>query len=207
MYLFLGVLLAGLGVFCIVMGVNKRAHDPIAAMIGGFFVAVIGLLVLLSVLSDVNESVLYGAGFLAAAVLCFALDIARSLRMGRCVQPCEGEFCGVINYEALGRSLNRPAGECGKYSRFFHVDSAVFRYWAQGEERQLSALDYRFRLFCQTSRFLRQYQQGQRYTIYIDPGKPTNFVTAQKRFQMSILSVIGAVLAGLALVFLLSIFL
>lgn len=109
--------------------------------------AVIRLLVLLSVLSDVNESVLYGAGFLAAAVLCFALDIARSLRMGRCVQPCEGEFCGVINYEALGRSLNRPAGESGKYSRFFHVDSAVFRYWAQedGSQRWTTAFAFSVR--------------------------------------------------------------
>lgn len=201
MYLFLGVLLIVLGIFCIIMGVSKRAHDPTTATISGFLLLAIGLIILLAILLEGNKSVLYGAGFLVAAVLCFALDVGRSSRMSKCVQPCEGEFCGVINYETLGLLLNRPTGKTAKYSRFFHVDSAVFRYWVQGEEQKQSALDYRFRLFWQNSRFLHQYKQGQKYTIYIDPSNPTYFVTAQKRFQVGLLSIIGVVLAGLALVF------
>ena len=202
MYLFLGVLLVGLGVFCIVMGVSKRAYDPTIAILGGFFTIAIGLIVLFSVLFKENESLLYGSGLLVAAVLCFTLDAARNLRMSKCVQPCEGEFCGVTNYETMGLLFSRSTGKTAKYSRFFHVDSAAFRYRAQGEEWRQSALDYRFRLFFQTSRFLRQYKQGQKYTIYIDPVRPANFVTVQKRFQAGLLSAIGVMLTVLALIFL-----
>ena len=202
MYLFLGILLVGLGVFCFVMVVSKRAHDPAIAVIGGFLVTALGVILLLSVFLKENESLMYGSGFLVFAVLCFALDIMRNLHMRRCVQPCEGEFCGVINCEALGILLNRPFGKAARYSRFFHVDSAVFRYWVQGEERLQSVLDYRFRLFFQTSRFLRQYEEGKKYTIYIDPDNPASLVTAPKRFQAGLLSLIGVLSVILAFAFL-----
>ncbi len=106
-------------------------------MIHGFLAITIELTILLSVLFAENESFLYGAGFLVAAVLCFKLDVARNLRMGRCVcSHARGSFCGVINYETLGLLLNRSIGKEAKYSCFFPCGFRRFLLLGAGRKLQ-----------------------------------------------------------------------
>ena len=198
-----GALMVSVGIFCMIMGWSRRAHSPRVATASGVLLLVLGALVISAEQFGFRDSLFYGGFFLILAVLFLMLEITNRQRLKRCVQPCQGVFRGVINYDTLGNPQNRTLRQAATKFLFVHVDSAVFRYCVQGQEQEQAALDYRIRTCFQTSSFLKQYQQGGVYTIYLDPNRPLNFVTGSKEFRMSLLGIIALVCAVLAAVLLL----
>ena len=198
-----GALMVSVGMFCVIMGWSRRAHNPRVATVSGVLLLVLGAFVISAEWFGFQDGLFYGGACLILAVLFLMLDITKQQRMKRCVQPCQAIFCGVINYDTIGHPSNQSARQLATKFLFVHVDCAVFRYRVQDQEQEQAAIDYRIRTCLQTSSFLKQYQQGGEYTIYLDPNRPQNFVTARKGFRLTLLNVMALVCAVLAVVLLL----
>lgn len=198
-----GVLMASVGTFCVIMGWSRKAHSPRVATVSGMLLLVFGAFIISAERFGFQDDFFYGGAFLALAILCLMLDITKQQRMKRCVQPCQAVFCGVINYDTVGNPSNQSLRRLATKFLFVHVDCAVFRYRVQDQEKEQAAIDYRIRTCLQTSSFLKQYQQGGEYTIYLDPNRPESFVTARKGFRLTLLNVMALVCAVLAAVLLL----
>ena len=198
-----GALMASVGVFCVIMGWSRRAHNPRTATISGMLLLVLGAFVFSAERFGFQDGLFYGGFFLILAFLLLALELTKRQKLKRCVQPCQAVFCGLINYDTIGNPKNRALRQATAKLLFFHVDSAVFRYSVQGQEQQLAALDYRLRTCLQKSSFLKEYEVGGEYTIYLDPEHPLNFVTSSKGFRFGMLGISGLVCGVLAAVLLL----
>ena len=174
-----GMILIVCGLVCVILGLTRRAHAPLASVLCGLLLLVSGGLMWLIPRLDISPENFTRLEFLLAGSALLAVDLVNDYKRLKCTVPCEGEFQDIATYGL------RKSGLC--------YGSAVFCYHVEDVSYQQSSLDKRFWLGFLKSPFLKKFTVGERYTIYLNPNTPRHFALS-RRPRFGILSVCGVAL-------------
>ena len=72
-----GALMVSVGMFCVIMGWSRRAHNPRVATVSGVLLLVLGAFVISAEWFGFQDGLFYGGACLILAVLFLMLDITK----------------------------------------------------------------------------------------------------------------------------------